>query len=99
MKTPELYVYELQLLLYSLQLDSSIIEQKTLKDLRRSERWALLCFWRRRSIVMAAAIRAEAAMQSLKAIAELRDKLLESTGVDEDMRPITFKQMLKFNDK
>jgi hypothetical protein len=99
MKAPEFYIAELGLMLDCIKCSSDVISEGVLRDLKVAKRQMLFRPWAKRHIAMAAAIRAEAGMQLIRSMKELQDKILESTGQDEDMRPITLKQMLKINDE
>lgn len=98
MKVPELYISDLALALRCLKFNHDFISDRILKDIARSKRQAFLRPWAKRHILMAGAIRAQAGMQLLIEMKELQDKLLMSTGQDEDMRPVTLKEILKIKD-
>ena len=98
MKVPELYVDELLILVQSTKVAFEILQKGWHLDHNRTKRDMFLRPWARRHIASAFIVRSEIALRMMKELKELQDKLLESTGVDEDMQPITLKKMMNIND-
>ena len=91
----ELYTYEIALLYRGIQLQLNEYE-KELAEIRRKARInSILMFWRRGFIYFEAAMKGHMILQSATQLAEIRDKLMQSEGIDEDMQPITFEKMLE----
>jgi hypothetical protein len=98
MKAPEFYVNELLILIQSTKVAFDMLQKGWHADHKRTKRDMLLRPWARRHIASAFVVRSEIALRMMKELKELQDKLLDSTGVDEDMRPITLKKMLNIRD-
>jgi hypothetical protein len=98
MKAPEFYVQELITVLHCIQTTTNLICQSFERDRRKTEREMFFRPWAKSSIGNAFAIRSQVVLEILKDLRELQEKLLDSTGVDEDMRPVSLKKMLKIED-
>lgn len=89
----ELYIAELNMILFGLTLQM----QEIVKTMRREQRRAQLsCFfapWLAREIYTALAVKCEVMMKHVSALSELREKIMQAEGVDDDMRTITFEQI------
>lgn len=98
MKVPELYINELSLAIMSLKQTFDMVEESAMRDMKRTNRAMFFRPWARRQIAVACAIRMQVALEMMKELHSLQQKFLDSTGVDEDMRPVTLKQILKIED-
>ena len=90
----ELYTHEIALLYrgVQLQLDQCAKEVSQIKKKARIS--SILMFWRAGFIYFEAAMKGQAILRLAIQLKEIRDKLMESEGVDEDMQPITFEKII-----
>lgn len=98
MKAPELYISELAILIKSTKVAFDVLERGWHLDHKRTKLQMLFRPWARNSITSAFLIRTEIVIRMMKELKEVQDKLLESTGVDEDMQPITLRKMMNIED-
>lgn len=89
----ELYISELNMILFGLTLQM----QDIVKVLQREKRKAqVACFfapWLSREIYTTLAVKADYMMKHVAALSELRDKIMQAEGIDDDMQTITFEQI------
>lgn len=98
MKVPELYIKELVLLNQCIKTASDVIGSGFERDKKRTEREMFFRPWAKNSIAMAFAIRGQMALEILRDLREIQEKLLNSTGVDDDMQPVTLKKLLNIEE-
>ena len=91
----ELYTYEIALLYRGIQLQLNECEKEIAEIRRKARIGSVLMFWRRDFIYFEASIKGHMILKSATKLAEIRDKLMQSEGIDEDMQPITFKKILE----
>ena len=89
----ELYIQELGAILHGLNLQAEDC-LKTLKRERRKAQIAVfLTPWLSREIWTALAVNADILTKRMNTLSELREKIMQAEGVDDDMKCITFQQM------
>jgi len=91
----ELYLQELNMLLHGLNLQIKEIAQILIRKKKMAKIASLLVPWERANIWMTLAVECDLMMQYASALSELRDKIMQSEGVDADMKPITFEEICK----
>lgn len=95
MKIPELYITDILILIDALNTKgdsvAKLVEQRA-KECRREMFWMP---WRKKYAAPAFLTYADSATSFIKQLEEITAKLMESTGVDEDMRPVTLDEMIK----
>lgn len=91
----ELYTYEIAFLYRGIQLQLNECEKEIAKIRKKAQIDSALMFWRRNFIYFEASIKGHMILKSATKLAEIRDKLMQSEGIDEDMQPITFEKMLE----
>jgi len=97
MKVPELYVNEVVILIEALDRKADAICDSIKKRRRTVDIQMFLFPWAMRSIATAFIVESKVALEVLNVMQELRNKLMESTGVDEDMQKVTLSQILEKN--
>lgn len=95
MKLPELYIQELWIILESLKKVHDQICDDMITSGKRAKRRALFMPWRARRIAAAFVFQAAIGKDVCKNLRDLHEKLLESTGLDEDMHEVTFREMIE----
>jgi hypothetical protein len=91
----ELYTHEIALLYRGIQLQLNECEKEVFQIRKKARISSILMFWRAGFIYFEAAMKGQAILKLAIQLKEIRDKLMESEGVDEDMQPITFEKMLE----
>jgi hypothetical protein len=94
MKIPELKINEILLLSTSLEILHQKIRNDYLMTSKKMKRRMFFCPWEKEKISIQIIQIGEMTLSVLRDISVLHETLMESTGVDEDMRSITFRQML-----
>lgn len=89
----ELYVYELNAILLGLhlQLEESVKSLK--REKRKAHVAALLTPWLSREIWTALSVKADIIIRHVNQLSELRDKIMQAEGMDDNLGRITFQQM------
>jgi hypothetical protein len=100
MKAPELYVADILVVIEAIDFAADSL---TRSYLAKSKAYRRKCFFnffrpsRRNALARELLSDANFALGRLGHLRSVREKLLQSTGVDEDMRPITLEEILKKN--
>lgn len=89
----ELYVYELNTLLLGLHLQAEDCVKKFKREKRKAQIAAFLTPWLSHEIWTALAVKSEALVKHVSLLSELRDKIMQAEGMDDDLGFITFQQM------
>lgn len=91
----ELYVYELNLIMIGLTIQM----RHMLLMLESEKKWiafrSIFAPWTLNNAKARSLERVEAILEHAKMLGELRDKVIEAEGMDENMKPITFKEMIE----
>jgi len=91
----ELYLYETMFMLEGINLKA----EQLFKLLRSEKQKAhLACFfapWAARSIWATMLIKSDIILQQMNMLSELRDKIMQSEGQDDDMQPITLQEIIE----
>lgn len=89
----EFYISELNMILLGLTLQM----QDIIKIMQREKRKAqVACFftpWLTREIYTTLAFKCDVLMKHVSSLSELRDKIMQAEGIDENMKTITFEQI------
>ena len=94
MKIQEVYVGELMLMIAALDFQQAKVA-KTYWRRMRGFRIAIFCQpWRRSTLLQEMLAESKAVLEMFNAAQELRDKLLDSQGFDDDMQPATLKDII-----
>jgi hypothetical protein len=97
MKTPELYVGDVLVAIEAIDFAANSLTQSYLAKSKRYKRNSWLRFWKKEAFARELLADANFAIARLGHLQSIREKLMQSTGVDEDMRPITLEEILKKN--
>jgi hypothetical protein len=97
MKTPELYVGDVLVAIEAIDFAANSLTQSYLAKSKALQRRALFMPWKKDSFYGELLASANFAIARLGHLQSIREKLMQSTGVDEDMRPITLEEILKKN--
>jgi hypothetical protein len=89
----ELYVYELNALLIGLHLQLENCIKILKREKRKAQIAAFLTPWLSPEIWTTLAVKSEALMKHVSQLSELRDKIMQAEGMDDDLGFITFQQM------
>jgi hypothetical protein len=89
----ELYLHELNALMQGLFMQMEHCVETLKKEKRRAQVAAFFAPWVSREIYSALAFKADVIMKHVELLSELREKILEAEGFDDDMRAITYKQI------
>lgn len=95
MKLPELYIHEVAMLVTGIEMQikgTAAVYQRRMNAQRGR---MLFKPWKRNEITQEMLAESKAVLEYMNNMTALRDKLYESTGVDDDMQPITFKEILE----
>ena len=95
MKLPELYIHEVAMLVTGIEMQ--IKGTAAVYEKRMSAQRGRMLFkpWKKDQIIQEMLAESKAVLEYMNNMTALRDKLYESTGVDDDMQPITFKEILE----
>jgi hypothetical protein len=97
MKVPELYTYEIAVIHSLLHSYASDIEKEAAKVhrgvMRRKRFWPFGI----NEHLMIAGIKMQLLANQMEQAKQLKDKLMESTGFDDDGKKITFREMISNN--
>jgi hypothetical protein len=90
----ELYLQELNLIMYGLTMQLKRCHDELMKEKRNTEIAAFFTPWARRQIWSAFSVNSDICMEYVKSLSELRDKILEAEGFDDDMKSITYAEII-----
>jgi hypothetical protein len=97
MKTPELYVGDILVALEAIDFAAHSLTQGYLAKSKAIKRKSFFRPWNKLALSRELLADASFALGRLGHLQSIREKLLQSTGLDEDMRPITLEEILKKN--
>jgi len=98
MKIPELYVGDVLVAIEAIDFAAHSLSKSYFKKARAYKRKSFFAPWKKGSLAKELLVDANFALGRLGHLKSIRDKLMQSTGVDEDMRPITPEEILKSNE-
>jgi predicted lipoprotein len=90
----ELSVSQVLLLIKSVDLFAESLTKDYIRGSKKAKRIMFFRPWLRSQVSREMLVACNFALQAIKDAQELREMLLESTGLDIDMRPITLREML-----
>lgn len=91
----ELYVQELNLLMYGLTLQMEKCHEVILEQKRRTQISAFFAPWAKKQIWMSFSVNSNMILEYVESLSQLRDKILEAEGVDDDMQAVTYAQIIE----
>ena len=91
----EFYISELISILHGINLQVKECSKILKKESFKTRMISLFMPWKSRSAWCALAINAEIVTNHVKMLSELREKILLSEGVDENMKSITLNQLFE----
>jgi hypothetical protein len=97
MKAPELYVGDILVIIEAIDFAADSLAKGYLAKAKVCKRKSFFRPWKRDALARELLSDANFALGRLGHLRSVREKLLQSTGVDEDMRPITLEEILKKN--
>jgi hypothetical protein len=89
----EFYICELNAVMQGLFMQMEHCVETLKKEKRRAQVAAFFAPWVSREIYSALAFKADVIMKHVQLLSEIRDKILEAQGFDDDMRAITYKEI------
>jgi len=89
----ELYIQELNAILHGLNLQVEDCIKTIKREKTKAQIAAFLTPWLSREIWTTLAVKGDILMKYVNTISELREKIMQAEGVDDDMKCITFQQM------
>jgi hypothetical protein len=95
----ELYMQELNLILFGLHLQLEDCIKILKREKRKAQLATFLSPWLAREIWTTLAIKGDALMKHVNSISELREKIMQAEGIDENMQSITFQEICKKNEQ
>lgn len=90
----ELSVDQVLLLIKSVDLFAESLMKDYIRSSKKAKRIMFFRPWLKSRVLREMLAAANLALQAIKDAQELREMLLESTGPDIDMRPVTLREML-----
>jgi hypothetical protein len=90
----ELSVNQVLLMIKSIDLFADSLTKDCIRATKKAKRIMFFRPWRKRDVSREMLIACDFTLQAIKDAQETREMLLESTGLDIDMRPITLREML-----
>lgn len=97
MKIPELYIGDILVVLEAIDFAAYSITEGYLKKAKTYKRKSFFMPWAKQELAKDILSSAEFALGRISHLKSIREKLLQSTGTDEDMRPVTLEELLKKN--
>lgn len=94
MKVQELYIGEIMLLIAALDLQQAHVTKTYFRRMKWYRVRYFFFFWKREELANEMLVESNSVLQMLNGAKELRDKLLDSQGVDDDMQPISLKDLI-----
>jgi len=91
----EFYIQELVLLLHGLNLQVGDCTKVLKRERLKAQIASLLMPWQSDAIWMALAVKADILMQHVSAMQELREKIMLSEGINDDMQPVTLEEIFQ----
>jgi len=91
----EFYTKEIALLIRGIQLQLDECEKTAAQIKKQAQIFSCFMFWRKDAIWSEALMKSNFILTRVLELREIRDKLMQSEGIDEDMQPITFEKMLE----
>lgn len=95
----EFYVYELNLLIYGLTIQMRTMAQVLHYKKRIFAIRSIFMPWTIASARKIILVQAQEILEYAKLLSELKDKIMEAEGVGDDMKPITFQQIIEKQEK
>jgi len=89
----ELYTYELNALLLGLHLQLEDCVKTLKREKTKAQIAAFLTPWLSREIYTTLAVKADVIIRHVSQMSELREKIMQAEGMDDDLGFITFQQM------
>lgn len=89
----ELYVNELLALLHGLNLQVAVCAKILRRERINAQIISFFMPWRANAVWSALAVNAQMLTEHVKMVGELRQKILMSEGVNDDMLPITLEEI------
>lgn len=94
----ELYIQELVLLLHGLNLQAIECTNLLKRERLKAQIASFLMPWQSSAIWMALAVKADTLMQHVSAMHELREKIMLSEGMGDNMQPVTLEEIFQNQD-
>jgi hypothetical protein len=95
----ELYIYELNAILFGLHLQLQDCIKTLKREKTKAQIAAFLTPWLSREIYTTLAVKADVMIRHVSQLSELRNKIMQAEGLDDDLGFITFQQMCEKNDQ
>ena len=89
----ELYIQELNAILHGLNLQVEDCIKTLKREKTKAQIAAFLTPWLSREIWTTLAVKGDILMKYVNTLSELREKIMQAEGIDDDMKCITFQQM------
>lgn len=89
----EFYLHELNAIMQGLLMQMNHCVETLKKEKRRAQVAAFFAPWVSREIYSVLALKADVIIKHVELLSELRNKILEAEGFDDDMRVITYKEI------
>jgi len=90
----EFYTKEIALLVRGIQIQLYECEKTAAQIKKQAQISSCFMFWRKNAIWSEALMKSNFVLTSALELREIRDKLMQSEGIDEDMQPITFEKII-----
>lgn len=97
MKIPELYVGDILVAVEAIDFAAHCLTKSFLAKSKALKRRSFFMPWKKNALSNELLASGNFAIARLGHLQSIREKLMQSTGVDEDMRPITLEEILKRN--
>lgn len=97
MKAPELYVGDILVVIEAIDFAAHSLTQSFLVKSKALKRRSFFMPWKKDALSGELLASGNFALAKLAHLRSIREKLMQSTGLDEDMRPITLEEILKKN--
>jgi hypothetical protein len=91
----ELYIYELNLLIHGLAIQMRAIAETLRHKSKIFVIRSIFMPWTIASRSQSILAEAEQALELAKLLSELKDKIMEAEGIDDDMKPVTFREIIE----
>lgn len=97
MKAPELYVGDILVAIEAIDFAAHSLTQSFLAKSKALKRRSFFMPWKKDALSRELLASGNFAIAKLLHLQSIREKLMQSTGVDEDMHPVTLEEILKKN--
>jgi len=97
MKAPELYVGDILVIIEAIDFAADSLTKGYLAKSKAYRRKSFFRPWKKIAFARELFSDANFVLGKLGHLRSIREKLLQSTGVDEDMQPVTLEEVLKRN--